>query len=67
MERRDFLNGVALVVPAAFLRPREILGLGATDAEAYPPALTGMRGSHSPPTDAAIREAARAVLDLLGR
>ena len=45
MERRDFLNGAALVVPAAFLSPRDILGLGASE-EAYPPALTGMRGSH---------------------
>ena len=44
MERRDFLNGVALAVPAALLSPREILGLG--DSEAYPPGLTGMRGSH---------------------
>ncbi len=46
MERRDFLNGVALAVPAAMLSPREILGLGAAGAEAYPPGLTGMRGSH---------------------
>ena len=46
MERRDFLNGVALAVPAAFLKPRDILGLGAPFAEAYPPALMGMRGSH---------------------
>ncbi len=46
MERRDFLNGVALVVPGAFLSPRDILGLGAGEVEAYPPALTGLRGSH---------------------
>jgi spermidine dehydrogenase len=46
VERRDFLNGVALAVPAAFLSPLDLLGQGAADAEAYPPALTGMRGSH---------------------
>ena len=46
MERRDFLNGVALAVPAAFLKPRDGRGLEATATEAYPPALTGMRGSH---------------------
>ena len=45
MERRDFLNGVALAVPAAFLKPRDTLGLD-VPAETYPPALTGMRGSH---------------------
>ncbi|HVQ30285.1 MAG TPA: NAD(P)-binding protein, partial [Vicinamibacteria bacterium] len=46
MERRDFLNGVALAVPAAFLKPSVTLGLEAAAAEPYPPALTGMRGSH---------------------
>ena len=44
MERRDFLNGVALVVPAACLKPREILGLAATDAEAYPRAVADLLG-----------------------
>jgi spermidine dehydrogenase len=49
--RRDFLNGVALTVGAAML-PSDLLG--AADMQAgrdkspdyYPPALTGLRGSH---------------------
>ena len=52
IDRRDFLNGVALTAGASLLSPREILGLGQTDAYApekapsyYPPALTGLRGS----------------------
>jgi spermidine dehydrogenase len=40
--RRDFLNGVALTVGAAIL-PSHLL---AWDLQAYPPALTGLRGSH---------------------
>jgi spermidine dehydrogenase len=42
--RRDFLNGIALSTAATYLAPRDLLGLAAEDA-AYPPALTGMRGS----------------------
>lgn len=42
--RRDFMNGVAMSVAAgSVLSPLELLA--ATPA-AYPPALTGMRGSH---------------------
>ena len=41
ISRRDFLNGVALGV-AAGLAPVELL---ARDGR-YPPALTGLRGSH---------------------
>jgi spermidine dehydrogenase len=41
VRRRDFLNGVALTVGAGLLSPRELLA-GAP----YPPALTGLRGSH---------------------
>jgi spermidine dehydrogenase len=48
--RRDFLNGVALTVGGALLSPREALGLrldeAARGAAPYPPALTGLRGSH---------------------
>ena len=48
--RRDFLNGVALSVGGALLSPWEAFGLRldeATRATApYPPALTGLRGSH---------------------
>jgi spermidine dehydrogenase len=50
LARRDFLNGVALAVGAALLSPREALGLGlaepARSSPLYPPALTGLRGSH---------------------
>ncbi len=44
--RRDFLNGTALSLAAGTtLSPWEILA-GSTRASTYPPALTGMRGSH---------------------
>ncbi len=50
LTRRDFLNGVALSVGGALLSPREVFGLTPDDAtrdpSPYPPALTGMRGSH---------------------
>ena len=45
--RRDFINGVALGVAAGLsLSPRELLALGGAEGAPYPPALTGMRGSH---------------------
>jgi spermidine dehydrogenase len=47
--RRDFLNGVALTAGAA-LMPWQLLGAVGGDPEKapdyYPPALTGLRGSH---------------------
>ena len=47
--RRDFLNGVALTVGAAML-PADLLAALDADPEKspnyYPPALTGLRGSH---------------------
>lgn len=47
--RRDFLNGVALTVGAAVIPPH-LLAAIENDPESapdyYPPALTGMRGSH---------------------
>ena len=44
--RRDFLNGVAVTVGASLLPPG-LLALGKSDERAYyPPALTGLRGSH---------------------
>lgn len=49
--RRDFLNGVALTVGAAML-PRQLLAALDTEVDPqkspdyYPPALTGLRGSH---------------------
>ncbi|MDD0975343.1 NAD(P)/FAD-dependent oxidoreductase [Pseudomonas fontis] len=42
--RRDFLNGVAIGI-AAGLTPLQILQ-AAAEGRYYPPALTGMRGSH---------------------
>lgn len=45
--RRDFLGGVALGTSVAGLRPLQGLAALAGDSDAhYPPALTGMRGSH---------------------
>ena len=45
--RRDFINGVALGVAAGLsLSPRELLAMGGPKGAPYPPALTGMRGSH---------------------
>lgn len=45
ISRRDFINGIALGVAAGgSLSPLEILA--AENGTAYPPALTGMRGSH---------------------
>ena len=49
LARRDFLNGAALAIGGALLSPLESLGLTAADVERgapYPPALTGLRGSH---------------------
>ncbi len=47
--RRDFLNGVAVTAGAA-LMPWHLLAAGDSDPEKsagyYPPALTGLRGSH---------------------
>jgi spermidine dehydrogenase len=45
--RRDFLNGVALGTAGAILAPRDLLAREASGAPAYPPALTGLRGSHA--------------------
>jgi spermidine dehydrogenase len=50
LARRDFLNGVALTVGGALSSPLEAFGLSLDDlargAAPYPPALTGLRGSH---------------------
>jgi spermidine dehydrogenase len=47
ISRRDFLNGVALSVAAgSSLSPLELLAAAAKEGAPYPPALTGMRGSH---------------------
>ncbi len=45
ISRRDFINGVALSVAAGYtLSPLEMLAAAKTAS--YPPALTGLRGSH---------------------
>jgi len=47
ISRRDFINGVALSVAAgSSLSPLELLAMTAQDGTSYPPALTGLRGSH---------------------
>jgi spermidine dehydrogenase len=54
--RRDFINGVAVTAGAAMM-PWHLLGTEANDrtksADYYPPALTGMRGSHPGSFDSA--------------
>src|ERR1700692_3435569 len=54
--RRDFLNGVAVTAGAAMM-PWHLFAAGDSDPEKspayYPPALTGMRGSHPGSFDAA--------------
>jgi spermidine dehydrogenase len=55
--RRDFLNGVALTAGAAMM-PWDLFAAGKsadpeTSSNYYPPALTGMRGSHPGSFDAA--------------
>jgi spermidine dehydrogenase len=54
--RRDFLNGVAVTAGAA-LMPWQLLAAGEANQEPssdyYPPALTGLRGSHPGSFDAA--------------
>jgi spermidine dehydrogenase len=46
--RRDFLNGVAVALTSALVPPRWLLASDGGDVPPgfYPPALTGMRGSH---------------------
>jgi spermidine dehydrogenase len=47
--RRDFLNGIALSVGAAVVPPNILAALDAEPelaSDYYPPALTGLRGSH---------------------
>jgi spermidine dehydrogenase len=49
IRRRDFLNGAAMAVGGAFVPPAWLLALEDAPEKAagyYPPALTGLRGSH---------------------
>ncbi len=58
LSRRDFISGIALGTTALHLSPLEALAAGRLPASAvgreyYPPALTGIRGSHDGSFDAA--------------
>ena len=46
--RRDFVNGVGLAVGGSFVTPGWLAaqGIATDDPDYYPPAKTGMRGSH---------------------
>jgi spermidine dehydrogenase len=50
ISRRDFLNGTQVAIGSSLLTPwSELFGAGVAGAdkpEYYPPALTGLRGSH---------------------
>src|SRR4029079_7516369 len=46
ISRRDFLNGVALTVGASTIAPGLNLFADSNEHDYYPPALTGLRGSH---------------------
>lgn len=46
MDRRDFLNGIALAIGAAGTAARPGLSFASGDS-VYPPSKTGMRGSHA--------------------
>ncbi len=46
ISRRDFLNGVALTVGASLVPSSLDAFTGGTEHDYYPPALTGLRGSH---------------------
>lgn len=48
ISRRDFLNGVALsLVAGTSMSPRELWAATESSGAYYPPALTGLRGSHA--------------------
>lgn len=52
ISRRDFLNGIAWFGVGSLLRPLDALAAGA-EPYGYPPALTGLRGSHPASFEAA--------------
>ncbi|MGI9203790.1 MAG: NAD(P)-binding protein [Woeseiaceae bacterium] len=48
IKRRDFMNGFALSLAAGTaLSPLELLAMASESGGPYPPALTGLRGSHT--------------------
>jgi spermidine dehydrogenase len=67
--RRDFLNGVT-VTASAVIMPWQLLAAGDSDPEKspdyYPPALTGLRGSHPGSFDAAHALRDGAFWDMAG-
>jgi len=68
--RRDFINGVAVTAGAAMM-PWQVLGDDSNASEKahnfYPPALTGMRGSHPGSFDAAHALRDGAFWDSVGK
>jgi len=69
ISRRDFLNGVAIATGASLLPQSSwagLGGLGSSDAESYPPARLGMRGSHPGAFEVAHNLRDRRQLDLSG-
>jgi spermidine dehydrogenase len=46
IDRRDFLNGMSVAVTGALFRTSWLEAQTEGDTASYPPALTGMRGSH---------------------
>jgi spermidine dehydrogenase len=68
--RRDFINGVAVTAGAAMM-PWRMLGENTADpgkaSDYYPPALTGMRGSHPGSFDAAHAVAEGRFWDSAGK
>src|SRR5882757_1457669 len=67
--RRDFMNGVAMTIVGACGPERAGAAptvAGAAPAQAYPPALSGLRGSHMGSFEAAHRLRDGAPFDLTG-
>ena len=61
VERRDFLNGVALGVTGADALSRGSCWASPLNDDPYPPGLTGMRGSHTAPRRSRTRCATQVV------
>ncbi len=61
--RRDFINGSAVAVGATTL-PSPLAWALAAEGEAYPPALTGLRGNHPGSNTMAHARAWNADFDL---
>ncbi|MFN8062828.1 MAG: NAD(P)/FAD-dependent oxidoreductase [Vicinamibacterales bacterium] len=71
IDRRDFINGVALAVGSSVAMPASMLAFEQAFApeqasDYYPPALTGMRGSHAGSFEVAHQLRDRHAWDLSG-